>query len=137
MAYADYGYYTEVFRGNSVSAEAFDRLAERASEYIDYLTNGKACASFPEVKKACCALAEVELANERAKEAVASAAASDGLASESVGSWSRSYHSAATLASQSVEATDALSRQMYNVAFRYLAHTGLLYRGGSKCFRTL
>jgi hypothetical protein len=39
MPYIDYAYYTDDFKGVSVSAEEFDRLVRRASDKIDSLTS--------------------------------------------------------------------------------------------------
>ena len=38
MAYADYDFYTESYYGNVVPKADFDRLAARASDFIDTLT---------------------------------------------------------------------------------------------------
>lgn len=132
MAYADFTYYTTTFFGDAVPEGEFPKFAERASEYLDYITIGKASAN-PELdalKKACCAIAELYRTSQQAQKAADAAETAGGaIASESVGSWSRSYHSGADLAKQSVELSSQLSQQMYSVAFRYLAGTGLLYRG--------
>ena len=64
MAYADYDYYSGTYKG-TLSAADFERLSERASDYIDGRTNYiLRSAGIPEelserVKKACCALAEI------------------------------------------------------------------------------
>ena len=64
MAYADYVYYSEIYKGTLSEAD-FERLSERASDYIDGRTNYVLkTADIPEeleerVKKACCALAEI------------------------------------------------------------------------------
>ena len=64
MAYADYDYYSEVYKGTLSEAD-FDRLSERASDYIDGRTDYVLkTAGIPEeleerVKRACCALAEI------------------------------------------------------------------------------
>lgn len=39
MAYIDYAYYTDVYKGVPIDADTFSRLAERASELIDQVTN--------------------------------------------------------------------------------------------------
>ena len=48
MAYADYAYYLDTFRGNQLSEQEFASFAERAAK----------------IKKACCAIAEVVFVNE-------------------------------------------------------------------------
>ena len=69
MAYADYAFYKETYKGTLSEAD-YDRLSERASDYIDGRTNYVLkAAGIPEdmeerVKKACCALADVIHGNE-------------------------------------------------------------------------
>lgn len=133
MAYADYNYYTSTFLGNAVPATAFAAVAERASEYVDYITRNKVdSANVPDaVKRAVCALAE----NYYILDQTRSDAISDGreLKSQTVGSWSRTYLSGS-------EASEGYEAMMKTIAERYLANTGLLYRGGScrcRCSHTL
>ena len=40
MAYVDYDFYTESYYGNVVPEADFDRLADRASDFIDTVTYG-------------------------------------------------------------------------------------------------
>lgn len=85
MAYADYKFYTDTYKG-TLSEAAFGRLSERASDYIDARTNYVLKKGIPagyeeRVRKCCCALAEAMEKNE--KGGVKS--------SESVGNYSVSY----------------------------------------------
>lgn len=84
MAYADYDFYTESYYGNVVPEADFDRLAARASDFIDTLTFDNLVDGLPadkrsqkRIKKAVCSLAElmyqIELAE---KNAVSQASAS-------------------------------------------------------------
>lgn len=113
MIYADYSFYTESFMGVAISENDFPRLALRASQFLDYYTQGRAAnnAGLEAVKMACCAVAEAYQTVERT-------GAKAGISSESVGSYSVSY-------TTDQDAKSALS----NVACQYLAFTGLLYRG--------
>lgn len=126
MVYADYTYYTDVFLGSALSETQFPPAAERASEYIDYITRGKATDT-DAVKRACCALAEAYGAIERVK--ASTLTESGELQSQSVGSYSVTYRSGAEVAA-------GLEADLYRVAQRYLARTGLLYRGGGCCVCT-
>jgi hypothetical protein len=38
MAYIDYTYYTETFKGEPITKEQFERLVERASDLVDQMT---------------------------------------------------------------------------------------------------
>lgn len=112
MAYADYTYYSTEFLGNKVPETDFPRAAARASEYLDSITAGiitKLQEIPEEVKKATCAIAEKEYSKEQGQEVV----------SESVGSYSVTYKDAQT----------PYEKELYNIAKRYLGHTGLMYRG--------
>lgn len=84
MAYADYEFYTESF-GNVVPENDFDRLAGRASDFVDTLTFDRLVDGLPtneraqkRIKKAVCSLAElmyqIELAEKNATNAAASGA---------------------------------------------------------------
>lgn len=88
MAYADYTFYSGTYMGTLPQAE-FERLAERASDYIDSRTNYAFISSIPEVlqarvKKACCAVADAMQIN-----------ASGVKQSESVDGYSVTYASSA------------------------------------------
>lgn len=65
MAYADYDFYSNVFLGEDIKPNQFDRLAERASEIIDTLIYSRITDDMlkneklaVKIKKANCALAE-------------------------------------------------------------------------------
>ena len=83
MAYADYDFYTESYYGNVVPEADFDRLAARASDFIDTLTFDNLVDGLPadkrsqkRIKKAVCSLAEkmyqIELAERNATNAAVS-----------------------------------------------------------------
>lgn len=112
MAYADYAYYTNIYKGASVPESVFDTAAERASEILDSLTFGRITGDWIDddsVKKACCAIAERQYtADQRGAD----------VKSESVGSYSVTYADGGGTNAKNVA-----------IATRYLAGTGLLYRG--------
>ena len=83
MAYVDYDFYTEYYYGNVVPEADFDRLADRASDFVDTMTFDRLVDGLPEnerskkrIKKAVCSLAEllyqIELAEKNAINAAAS-----------------------------------------------------------------
>lgn len=85
MAYADYEFYTTVYKG-TMSESDFERLSERATDYIDSKTDYAFASNVEEdmltrVKKACCAIAEEYCTIE----------SGGGKASESVDGYSVSY----------------------------------------------
>lgn len=133
--YADYKYYTEVYGGDA-SEDEFRRYAARASAYIDYYTFGRAqaCPQLDGVKMACCALAElycqIETAKKTAAAGIARSLSSDGeIKSETVGSYSVTYEGGAESASKAAKLAAESEQMLADTARRYLAGTGLLYRG--------
>lgn len=141
MIYADYSYYTSAFLGNAIAEENFLRLATQASRYIDYITQNRAekNADLTVVKDCCCALAEryqaINTAQDLAQKSLAAGAA-DGaeVQSESVGSWSRSYRSVGDISREMAEIEEKGKSELYSTAQQYLSHSGLLYRGGRRCW---
>lgn len=137
--YADFAFYVGQFCGTAISEADFPRLASRASDFLDYYTRGKASTSdyTTELAKACCAVAEQMLLDEynRAIQAKAQASAiaspNGEIKSESVGSWSASFATAADYAANDALAIRRAQNATYGViAAEYLVNTGLLYRGG-------
>jgi hypothetical protein len=123
MVYADYAYYTDTYCGNTLDGDEFARAAVRASSFLDYFTRGKAKDyEGDEIKMCCCALAEQYQVIEQAT----AQSVKGEVAGESVGSWSRTYRSGA-------EVSSAAHTALADIARQYLAHTGLLYRGGAPC----
>lgn len=117
--YADFEYYKNSFYGTEITEEEFPQYAERASGYIDYITRGKA-TDIDAVKKATCAIADHYYIASKANAATMNGTK----ASESVGSWSVSYR-------DTTQTAASIESGAYAIATRYLAHTGLLYRGTS------
>lgn len=137
MIYADYEYYARDYMGRLISEDDFSRYALRASRYIDYITRDKAKNNLDleAVKMCCCALAETEQNIETAQQLAhtsLAAGAADGaeVQSETVGSWSRSYRAGGSSAQSAVESAASLQSARLTTVREYLAHTGLLYRGG-------
>jgi hypothetical protein len=121
--YADYDFYKNVYHGTGIPEDDFIRLEARAEDELDamtfhripnidskFMTNELAM----NIRKAVCALAEVQSTGE-------TAGAGIGISSESNDGYSISY-------SQNVQ--QEISKRMSNAAGKYLADSGLLYRGG-------
>lgn len=142
MTYADYTYYTDVYMG-SVAADDFPRLAIRASAFIDYYTQGRAAgaADLEAVKTCCCALVDkyavIDAAETTAIERLAkSRTTGAAVKSESVGGYSRTLATGEEEASAAVEVGQMAEKLLAQTCTAYLAHTGLLYRGGGgRCTR--
>lgn len=139
MIYADYEFYSCCYYGN-VNEEDFQRLAVRASSYLDYYTQNRAAKNteLQELKMACCALVDkykaIETAQELAQKNLSAGLASDSgeLQSETVGSYSRTVRSSGDSSVAALKAAESIKASLADTAREYLAHTGLLYRG--RCF---
>lgn len=140
MIYSDYDFYLNEYLGQSIQEPDFRRLALHASQYLDYITQGRAerNTELEPLKMCCCALAEqyqnIETAEALAQKSLAAGAA-DGaeVQSETVGGWSRSYRSGGDSAQAAAQAAAEGRSTLLETARRYLANTGLLYRGGRRC----
>jgi hypothetical protein len=121
-AYADYEFYQGTYGGTAIALADFSTLAIRASFMIDFYTYDRAEAvieanteadKVTAIKLATCAVAEkIQEINERSGQ----------IQSEKVGSHSVTYTPTPT-SSLSDDARMSLA------AKRYLAKTGLMYRG--------
>lgn len=138
MTYADYTYYAGIYVG-SVSEEDFPRLAVRASSFLDYYTQNRAKdnAELDAVKMCCCALIDQYALLDAAQKAATKSLANAGdpeTKSESVGSYSRTLTTGGEAAKSVLDAASTSKQMLANLCNEYLAHTGLLYRGGDcKC----
>lgn len=140
MVYADYDYYKNEYFGQTIKSDDFQRLILRGSQYLDYITQGRAAthAELEAVKMASCAIAEqyqvIDLAQALAtKRLSASDAHGAELQSQTVGNWSKSYRSGGDSAQSTIQAAKDAQSALLEIARRYLAHTNLLYRGGRRC----
>lgn len=136
MTYADFEYYSGTYMG-AVSKNDFPRLAVRASSFLDYYTRNKAAdnATLDAVKMCCCALVDkyavIEAAQALAQKNLANAAVGDAeVKSETVGGYSRTLATGGESALSALNATDGAKKLLAETCREYLAHTGLLYRGG-------
>lgn len=137
MAYADFEFYINKYMGTAIDLPDFDRLALRASSFLDYYTQGRAAQTteLESLKMACCAMAEqyqfIDRAQALANKNLSAAIESDGgeVQSETVGSWSKSYRSGGDSAGAAASVASNAQASLASVARQYLAGTGLLYRG--------
>lgn len=131
MIYADFGFYTAVYGGNSIALNAFPALAAKASAYVDYATMNRAKNTSGDareaVSNAVCALAEI-IQDAEKMNAVAYDAERP-IASETVGGWSRSYGSK-SISAVDLQLTESRKKEAVSM---YLAPYGLLKARG--CFQ--
>lgn len=116
MAYSTFTFYEQTYHGNVVPAEDFDRIADRASDFLDVITFDRLADGLPsderaatKVQKAVCAvcdkLYQLELSEKQALSAAGGASsggtggvASGVITSRSSGSESISYASPSEIA---------------------------------------
>jgi len=121
-AYADIEFYmTEYLCGKEpvIGEDPFDFYARSATAEIRTFTgsNINENSHIPEcVKMCCCELAELIFKDEK------TAVQTEGVSSESVGGWSKSYESG-----QSRE--ESRSCKIRQTVYKWLGGTGLLFRG--------
>lgn len=111
--YVDYSYYIATYKG-TLSEDDFHREVVRATAYVNQVTMGRISSAIfekyaDEIKMATCAACEVYHAAEKGGE----------IASESVGSWSRTYSTTSTTTQQKLQ----------EAVETFLMMTGLLFRG--------
>lgn len=125
MVYATYQDYTKKYSGTAVTAEdVFNRLARRASAYIDMFTFGRInegnVNSFPSLSVCVCDMVDTIFFSED----------KDGLKrekkSESTDGYSVTYVAEGT---DGELAEEKLKKKLYSIAKLYLINTGLLYCG--------
>ncbi len=125
MAYADFLFYKNVFKGLVITDETiFESVSERASEYIDVVTFDRINENIlsnivisDKIKRCCCALAEINFQFQ-------SYSQGKKVQSESNGKYSVSY------AVPSINESNA-GLFFKRECIKYLGDTGLMYRGVS------
>lgn len=122
VEYADYKFYAETFHGSTIPEAAFSSVILRSSIYIKYITFGRIeDTEIPdEARLAACAVAEVFHADDEMK---AGTGGYD-IKSENNDGYSVSY---VTEGADGKPIT--VEKKAYKVAYPYLIHTGLMYRG--------
>lgn len=133
--YADFTYYRDTYHGVAVPEADFPRLAQRASEQVDFLTRYRAAAYAVTVDpapiaNATCAIAEVLWQGERGGASSGAAGSEKVIKGETVGKQRVDY---AAFHAASAVGQSYLNWQMAKAAALHLYPTGLLYRGVSAC----
>lgn len=133
MTYADWAYYKTDYLGEAIGEAAFPRLALRASERIDALTEGRAAAYYENVateplQKAACAVAEMlhQLEGENALVG-GNSSRNNAVLTEITGKYHVQY--AAPINTANAEGKRLLDAMLMEAASAYLLPTGLMYRG--------
>lgn len=126
--YADFYFYTTVYGGTLISAEAFPALERQAALHVDLLTFNRLHQGWTvteSVKMAVCAVADVIKTNAKVQEKLLSAM---GLKSENNDGYSVTFQDSANIKA-------AMQFAMTDAAYPYLIHTGLMDRSIGRCCR--
>jgi len=116
MTYADYAYYTDTYKGAVLDAASFPLYAQKATQNIILHTFGRIPENnVPEAAKMCCC----ELAEEMYKHEKEYAG---NIASEKVGEYSVTY-------TDQEKSESVFKGKCVSIIYKWLALTGLLYRG--------
>ena len=134
MGYTTYDFYKDKYYGDSISSESlFSKWNERASDKLDFLTNGNITDEATEehgerIQKATCALADLLYMIDY-KTTHANDANAGNVKSMSSGGQSISFGSNETLVDKVLNDKTAQNRLCYDTICEYLTGTGLLYAG--------
>ena len=117
MAYADYTYYTDTYKGFKTPSASFEYYSERASEVLDNNVNVEIDATIlttyeTQIKKCVCALTDILYSDENDKQKK--------ITSEKTLTYSVTYDSSTT---------KSLEQSISKVLALYLTDTTLIFRG--------
>jgi len=118
--YATYAFYTDTYKGTTLTENNFDHYELRAEAYLKSLTLGKSDKyTGNELKHCACAVADKLFHQDNDDEYKRS-----GISSEKVGEYSVSF-----VNNSSMENEEHKKSELLEIAKQYLSLTGLLYRG--------
>lgn len=128
--YAEYSYYTDSYGGRALSEDEFPEYAERASDFLNYITRKRLVDNLPSdqtdlgrIKRACCAVAEKMKAIDKRKEELSGSASGGVLKSMSSGGESVSFE-LSEIDRAIVGGEKELNQYLYNIAKVYLSMVG-------------
>lgn len=131
MAYADFSYYQDFYKGKVITdLETFRTLAERSFDYINMVTfyninSDTLKVHVDAIKRCSCAIAEAYYIYDITHSidgTISGAKTSESIGQYSV-SWANPLDSLETLTGGNFPS------YLKNLAMKYLGHTGLMYRG--------
>ena len=133
MGYTTYEFYRNKYYGDSIEESLFAKWEDRATDKLNFLTNGNITDEAIEehgerIQKATCALADL-LYKIDYKTNHANDANAGNVKSMSSGSESISFGSNETLVDKVLNDKLAQNRLCYDTVCEYLSGTGLLYAG--------
>lgn len=126
----DYDYYSDIYEGSSIPESSFQKKAIEASSKVNYYTFNRITEKEinNNIKNATCEVAELIYSQEKLKEIVLSNDKKIKL-SETVGPHSVNYVNKSSAQEKEILNDEELENSCYKICLRYLANTGLMYRG--------
>lgn len=123
----DYDYYIDIYEGSSIPESSFDNYALKASSYINKYTFNRIKDKIDDFVKYCaCEIAELLYSQEKNKNNIEEKQV---VASETVGPHSKTYVNNSAYIDKQILTSKELENNIYKICYRYLATSGLLYRG--------
>lgn len=134
MAYADFPYYRDFFKGTLIKDEnAFRTLAERSSEFIDTVTfdrlsDEELLNQYKEkIQKCTCALSELLFKKNSADRLLNAENMPE--TSETIGAYSVKYANPYDYVKEISMSDSDFRKILRGTALQYLGNTGLMFRG--------
>lgn len=130
MLLIDFEYYSKNYGGSSIPELSFQKKAIEASSIVNYYTFNRIDKNIlnDDIKNATCEIAELIYSQDKLKEIVLSEDKKI-KASETVGPHSVTYVNKSSFQEKKILSDSDLEKNCYQICMRYLAHTGLMYRG--------
>lgn len=124
----DYNFYTKTYEGSSIPESSFNNFALKASTYVNKNTFNRITEEKVDnfVKYCICEIAELLYSQEKKKNTIME---NKIVSSETVGPHSKTYVNNSSYIDKDILTESELEKKIYKICYRYLATTGLLYRG--------
>ena len=129
----DYKYYSKTYGGSSIPESSFKEKAIKASSEVNYWTSNRITNEILNnlIRNTTCEIADLLFEQDNLKKNVLSTDNDNKeVASESIGPHSISYVNKSNLRANQILSDDDLKKKIYNICYKNLVHTGLMYRGG-------
>ena len=124
----DYNFYTKTYEGSSIPGSSFNNFALKASTYVNKNTFNRITEEKVDnfVKYCICEVAELLYSQDKKKNTIME---NKIVSSETVGPHSKTYVNNSSYIDKDILTESELEKMIYKICYRYLATTGLLYRG--------
>lgn len=126
----DYKYYSEDYKGISIpESSQFDVHSKISSSWINHFTSNRIDETILDdnIKNCCCEISELLFKQEELKNRLLSKDIE--VASETTGSHSITLVNKSNIIEKRIMSDEELEKNIYRICYRYLASTGLMYRG--------